>query len=293
MGKTTVMFCVGATKSGTSWLHEALADHPECHFRSVKELHYFDGLEKRSFARQADDMTVWRDRLAERLLSAPDRKKADLARRVADRDDWIALLRKGQEDTGAYLAYLHKGQRPQAKVVGDVTPAYALLPVDRLRAMAKLADDVRFLYLMRDPVDRLWSHVRMIAARRGDGTTADPQRASNILNRTLRGAESEIEIRGDYAAALSRLDQAVPADRLLVLFYEDLFGGDAMARACGFLGIAPVAGEQARRVHAGAALDMPAPLRDKARDWLAPQYAAVAERMGRLPDSWQANMVRV
>lgn len=291
MAQTTLMFCVGATKSGTSWLYEALADHPECHFRTVKELHYFDALERGKLADQASEIAKWRDRLAERLASAPRDKKASLALRVKDRDDWLAVLRLGKEDRAAYLAYLTQGQG-RARVLGDVTPAYGLLPVERLRAMAGLTPDVRFVYLMRDPVARLWSHVRMMAARRGDGTV-DPARAANILNRTLNGKESEIESRGDYAAVLGRLDAAVASDKLLPLYYEDLFGGDGMARLCAFLGIARMGGEQARRVHEGVALDMDAGLRDKARDWLAPQYDFAAQRMGGLPQAWQANRIGV
>jgi len=168
-----------------------------------------------------------------------------------------------------------------------------LLPVERLRAMAGLTADVRFVYLMRDPVARLWSHVRMMAARRGGDGGADPGRARNILNRTLKGKETEIEVRGDYAAALARLDAAVAPDKLLVLFYEDLFGGDGMSQLCRYLGIAPRGGEQARRVHEGVTLDMDQPLRDKAMDWLAPQYAYVLKRMGRVPQSWQTSRVGV
>ncbi|WP_226780548.1 sulfotransferase [Oceaniglobus trochenteri] len=292
MAAPVVMFCVGATKSGTSWLHDALARHPECHFRSVKELHYFDGLEKGKLAEQHAQMTRWRDALDQKRAATSLLRRGGLARRVQDRDDWLAVLARGQEDKAAYLDYLMKG-RKSAKVVGDVTPAYALLPVERLRSMATLSEDVRFVYVLRDPVARLWSHVRMMAARRGEDGTVDPNRAKNILNRTIAGGEDEISMRGDYAGALGRLDQAVAPEKQLTVFYEDLFGGDGMARICGFLGIAPQTGEQARRVHEGSALDMPGPLRDKAREWLVPQYEDVARRMGRLPEAWQANMVRV
>ena len=41
----TLMFCIGATKAGTSWLHRYISNHPESHMRGIKELHYFDALE--------------------------------------------------------------------------------------------------------------------------------------------------------------------------------------------------------------------------------------------------------
>lgn len=287
----TLLFGVGATKSGTSWLHEALACHPQAHFRSIKELHYFDALHDDRIERLIATVHNERDALNARLDIAPRHKRAELRQRIVDRDDWLAVLGQGGE-SAPYLAYLQAG-RGAARLIGDVTPAYALLPVERLRAMAGLMADVRFIYIMRDPVARLWSHVRMMAARRGDTGRVDPRRARNILNRTLNGDEHEIEIRGDYAGALTRLGEAVAPERLLVLYYEDLFGADGMARVCDFLGVTPQDVDTTRRVHAGDALDMPAGLRDKAATWLAPQYEFVAHRMGRLPGEWQGNMMRV
>ncbi len=288
MAAPTLFFCVGATKAGTSWLHEALSDHPECRFRSIKELHYFDALEHGRITAQVSQITARRDVLMARIDGAPVLKAAELSVRVQDRNDWLSVLAKG-EDIDAYLAYVMAGAG-DARVVGDVTPAYALLPEQRLQQMAGLSGDVRFLYLLRDPVARLWSHVRMMAARRGPDGKVDPQRAQNILNRTLRGDEHEIEIRGDYAAALTRLRTAIPSDRLLCVYYEDLFDGDGMAQICDFLSINRISGDGARRVHAGAVLDMPAPLREKAGAWLVPQYEFVARTLGRLPLAWQANM---
>ena len=42
MAAPVLMFGVGAAKSGTSWLYQYLAAHPDCHLRSIKELHFFD-----------------------------------------------------------------------------------------------------------------------------------------------------------------------------------------------------------------------------------------------------------
>lgn len=290
MGKPTLMFCVGATKAGTSWLYETLAAHPDCHLRSIKELHYFDALEKGKLDREVAQTEAMKAQFEGRLPGAPADRAPELRRKIADRAAWLDVLRRG-EDRDAYLGYLSEG-RGERRVIGDVTPAYALLPADRLRAMAGLTADVRFVYLLRDPVARLWSHVRMIAKRRGGGPL-DPQRAKNILRRTLRGEETEIEARGDYAAALGRLSAAVAPAKRLVMFYEEMFSSEGLARLCRFLGLAPMAPDAARRVHAGAPMDMPEGLRAKAREWLAPQYDFVARWAGRLPEAWQANMVRV
>ena len=49
---SVLFFCVGAAKAGTSWLYSQLAAHPECHFRAIKELHYFDAIDGEALERE-------------------------------------------------------------------------------------------------------------------------------------------------------------------------------------------------------------------------------------------------
>ncbi len=37
--------CIGAQRSGTTWLHHNLRQHPEIWMPPLKELHYFDEME--------------------------------------------------------------------------------------------------------------------------------------------------------------------------------------------------------------------------------------------------------
>lgn len=268
-----ILFGVGATKAGTSWLHEWLSGHPECHFRSIKELHYFDALEE--------------GRLEARIRALEEERVAVMARggsasRIADLGDCIALFR--QAGDAAYLAYLDRDSG-RCAVTGDVTPAYALLPVERLKAMAGLGE-TRFLYILRDPVARLWSHVRMIARRRDPEGRLASDRAGRVLKRTIRGDEVHIAERSDYRGAIERLAAAVPEDRRLFVFFEDLVRGNAARQVCGFLGIAPVPALN-EVVHAGQPLEMTQDQSDAARRWLGEQYDHVERVMGRLPDAWQ------
>ena len=280
---TVLFFCVGAAKAGTSWLHRQLSNHPSCHFRAIKELHYFDAIEGGRLDRQIDhhraQHLALKDRLSEQAASAT----ASQMRRLKDRAEWLEVLARG-EDEAAYLNYLQDGAG-EARIVGDMTPAYALLPEDRLARMAGLSSDVRMLYVLRDPIERLWSHVRMIAARRDDAGVVTARRCANILARVFRGEEEQIAMRSDYAGALARLTAAVPAARLLVEGFETMIAGPGLARICDFLGISRIAAEP-EPVHAGQALVMTREQRQAAAIYLAPQYDAAARALGGLPDAW-------
>ena len=274
MSAPTILFGVGATKAGTSWLWDWLRGHPQAHVRGIKELHWFDAVEA---GRLDAEVRALRRQIAEA------EGRGAVPARLADLRAWLAVVERG--DQAGYLDYLTAGAG-SARLVADVTPAYALLPEDRLRHMGALTPDVRFLYILRDPVDRLWSHVRMIARRRAKGGEVTPDRCRRILMRTLRGEEPEIAVRSDYAGALARLAAAVAPARLMLQVFEEMFAQPAMDRIAAFLGLAPHPAQVAVRVHAGVDMAMPQAARARARDWLAPQYEHAARVLGRMPASW-------
>lgn len=281
---SVLFFCVGAAKAGTSWLYSQLVDHPECHFRAIKELHYFDALDGDTLGRELDKHQTQQSRILNNIASNSATPSDEQARRLTDRAAWMDVLEKGREDCDAYLSYL-RHDAGDAKVIGDITPAYALLSQARLAKMSKLTNDVRFLMILRDPVDRLWSHVRMIAARRDDNGIATPERCGRILRRAMKGKEEQISRRSNYAAAIERLVSAVPGSRFMIEVFEEMTSGEGLIRICAFLGIAPIQPSFAR-VHGGQDLPMTPEQRLAAAHWLAPQYEASAKALGRMPEAW-------
>ena len=287
----TFLFCVGATKAGTSWLYEHLSAHPECHFRTIKELHYFS----LKTAEQFDGVLRATDREIAEMQAHLDaveyERKAAVARRLADLIEWRAVLAHRAIDLPAYRAFLTEGAG-DARLVGDVTPAYGLMSEVALAGLTQVAADTRFVYLLRDPLARLWSHVRMIAQRTAPDRferAAEAQMAA-ILDGDLSGEGKGIVARGDYAAILPKLARAVPAKSLLVLFQEELMTLPGIARLSAHLGLTPAPAALERRVHEGRSLALPEILRARALAWLRPQYEYVAAMFPALPEVWRKNM---
>lgn len=294
-GEPTVLFGVGATKSGTSWLHDYLAGHPDCFFRTLKELHYFDTLESGNFARQIQRIGAEVDRLNGKIPEARGDKQRRLKERLRDHADWLDVLRRKRPDHSAYGAYL--AGRGDRKVVGDITPAYGLLPAERLTEMAGLARDVRFVYLMRDPVSRLWSHVRMLVQRRKGAVGEAESKAKALMDEVLTDPGSPMSVsilsRGDYADTLLRLSSAVPPSQLFVAFMEDLITPEGVKALCGFLGAREHPARVERRVHEGMPLALDARRKAAARDLLRPQYQFIADLFPAMPQAWRSNMDEV
>jgi hypothetical protein len=94
------------------------------------------------------------------------------------------------------------------------------------------------MLLMRDPVERVWSHVRMQAQR--FPTMFDQPLPEVLLE---RHAEANYAMRTRYDHTIAALDEAFGSDEVYYGFYEDLFTEDRMREICAFLGIDFVAPE--------------------------------------------------
>jgi len=283
MADVTLLFGLGATKAGTSWLQSYLERHKQVHLWRHKELHYFNSFDQDRAMQRIDHICEKRMALRKKMRGGGPKK---LRAAVEEYDRYLGLIGRGEVNAGAYVAFLKKGRRG-ADVVGDITPAYALLTEERLRMMAGLGPKTRFIYILREPVDRLWSNVRMMAGwQTRDGQDVSP-RARWIFDRWSRGEEEALSERCDYIGALSRICAAVPEKDRLFLFYEELFTEDSMRRICAFLGIEYQAADLERRVHQSPAAVMDPERHALAAEALAPETAFVEKMFGRLPEAWQ------
>ena len=270
---------LGAAKSGTTWLHRYLAAHPECHAGPVKEMHWFDSAE-------ADSWTWRLKSLRTEIERARGRGERDRASRIAR---FAAHVERGERDDGTYLSILSEGAAPGA-LRFEITPAYSLLPEEALRRMAALEEGTaRFLFVMRDPVGRMWSNLRMAAKRRGGSEGEIGRRAHDLMHAALDPDGADHRARSAYAAILPKLLAAIPRERLHLAFHEELFTQRSLDALTDFLGIARRKGALRRRVHTGRAMPLDDDLAARARVLLDPHYAATRRIMGRVPDAWMAH----
>ncbi len=282
-------FCIGAAKCGTSWLYDYLRTHPECLLRGHKELHYFDAIEqmrlKDAIARMERSVASAEARLS---LLQPAQRAAEVAK-ILDLRDYLRVLQTCHMDKNAYFRYMMTGLHTQ-RLVADITPDYANLSVDMLGKMVGVANETRFLYVMRDPVARLWSHVRMEAKRALPKGADIHVEARAILGQVLADQERVISSHSNYAGVLSRIEAAIPPERRLVMFYEDLMTPAGIRTLCRFLGIKPVKADFEKQVLLGTSASMTQEERAAVRRLMQPNYEAVASRFEVLPATWQKTM---
>ena len=281
----TLMFCAGTVKSGTSWLYDYLRDHPETYLRTIKEMQFFDRLARGTLKGRIRKLDEEIARLQADLDSGKARWPVWQMRQIADREESRAALASSAPEAG-YLRYLSAGAKG-ARLAGEMTPEYGLLPVEKLREINALAPDVRWILLLRDPVSRLWSHVRMLVKRMKPAPEAFAGACEAKFDQVLAGEAPDVTERGDYATIHGKLVETVAPEKRLVMIYERLMTQAGVERVTRFLGLSTHPAPLDKVVHGGVALDMPAALRERARVWLRPQYEHVARVMG-LPPEWEA-----
>ena len=259
---------IGAQRAGTTWLHRVLRQHPSLWLPPVKELHYFDRLET-----------------TRTILDPKERRRVGL-KQLLSLDPWLVSywLRARSDE---WYARLFRDAKAKGLVAGEITPAYATLDETVLRRIKRLNDNIKLIFVMRDPVERAWSAVNN-AAKKG---AAD---ASSVEKSIKRARESGAAARSAYADTIKRLEAVFPANQVHYCFFEDLRDRPEALTSdlFSFLGVEPVPPTpvqlpQAVNVAAGSKPIPPEFSRTMARDYL-PMVGDLCRRFDGPPHRWRA-----
>ncbi|MEO1677389.1 MAG: sulfotransferase [Pseudomonadota bacterium] len=283
----SMLFCVGAQKAGTTWLSARIGQHPDCHFAHYKEMHFFDAVYG-----DVKPMIRWQVRIlrnrVERLHTAPRpnfRRKLDAVQAAAEMLD---MYRPGPAGERAYVRLLTRGSG-DARYLCDFTPDYAYMTRDVFETMAAFGERPRFIFILRDPVSRFWSQIRMRIGRMNLEEDARAPTARRMVEEWLGDGPLSRRQHNHYAHTLSMLEACVPEADRLEIFMEDLFTQAGLDRIAAFLGIAPFEADFAPE-HVGDPLDLPDDLRSRIRGSLDDTYAFCRARYGDgLPARWATN----
>lgn len=125
---------VGPQRTGTTWLHAHLRFHPQIFLSEPKELFFFSSL---------------------KTPESPRFQTAELSWYLAFFRDpaWRAALK-----TAVCLWRHRELYRPSVR--GEATASYAALDRDVIDEIAALRPGIRVILMIRNPIDRAWSHAK-------------------------------------------------------------------------------------------------------------------------------------
>lgn len=210
---------VGAMKSGTTWLQRQFIDHPEVFFTPEKEIHYF-------YDPDGKNGTLSRERRIQRFKRVVSNMPEDLINdRVRKNLSWYAFRYLADEVSPRwYKSLFSKCQKHQ--YAADFSNLYCLLTDEQWNVAESICKDIRVVYTLRHPLNRLWSHIKFQNLYGG----REPLNASASVNawKELMNAPG-IRGHGDYDYILPRLIDRFDQNRLLILFFEDVRSDPAAA----------------------------------------------------------------
>lgn len=119
-----------------------------------------------------------------------------------------------RENIDGYKALFPK--HPDRKI-GEITPAYAILPIEIIARIYEHFPNARLFYAVRDPIERAWSSALMFMKR------ADLRldEASDQWFIDLFRSEGSLK-RGDYEYCIKQWLQAYPEHQLMVIRNEEI-----------------------------------------------------------------------
>jgi hypothetical protein len=100
---------------------------------------------------------------------------------------------------------------------GEITPAYAILPVETIREIQHLYPALRLIYIIRNPIERAWSSAKMESQRAGEKL---PEVPDQWFIDQFRSSDSLS--RGDYETCIRNWLSVFSPEQLLVLRHEEL-----------------------------------------------------------------------
>lgn len=270
---------IGAQKAGTTWLANYFSHHPEILMSPIKELHFFD-VQYRPDLCEGFERRMFRDfkNFVKKI------EYEDLVKKPGNRTKIDALYERAKMD-GKITSYKNffKRRVKEGQICCEITPEYALLGVDGYKAIQSLSKDVKVIFLMRNPVDRFWSALRMW----------NKKNPSIDLNQEIDKflANAQFVERTEYDKTIQNVSKVFDSENMYVEFYENLFLPESLKKICSFSGITYIEPDFDKRVHEGTPKDIDPEIRNKILHKFGYLYQWANEQYGsRLPESWASDL---
>jgi len=229
-----LFICIGAQKAGTTWLFENLSQDPrfaKCPF--VKEIHYFDNLYNNS-----PHINNWRANFFLRLCQRnPEKLKPVLSAWLArghhkatknNPPDHVLtqklniLLGELNDDWYSNLLRIRKNQC----YAMDITPDYAVVSAQGFAHMKAITEQLKILFILRDPTERAWSGLLQGKKNKPGGIEAFLADKGDNIDLLFKQCSSGADVgaRNNYLMTLEKLASLglTGQQQLLVKFYEDI-----------------------------------------------------------------------
>ena len=196
---TQLVLCIGAPRSGTTWLYTNIRKTQNIFVPCVKEVRYFLG------ARSPEGVRTTYENRVDTYTSEED--KLFLQK-------WVSL------EVGDHEAYLDAMLNSSKKSIAmDISPIYCIASQKRVEKIREIVgENTKILYFLRNPIDREYSQANLHFHMHGTWKD-ETAPLSNYLQ--LLQEESQVR-RSDYLAVVDNWTRCFKEENFHTVFYDEL-----------------------------------------------------------------------
>lgn len=218
--KKVFVLGVGAQKCGTTWLYNYLADFSFSNFGIRGNYHIWDAL----YASNCQNFIV--------------KPQSIFSKNEGGINDELCLRYSMQNYSGIYEGYFSSLCSSDSWLTGDISPAYGCLTSDIFSLIKSKLESVGFevkvIFLMRDPIERCWSAVRMYKRVNRFGNSIGINDEDALKEQYC---DSQMTPRTMYNKTINELENVFSPDNVYLGIYENMFETKQLEALCKFLKI--------------------------------------------------------
>lgn len=191
--------------------------------------------------------------------------------------------------------YASKFAEAKGRLAGEITPAYSILPLDRIRLIHSIMPDLKLLLLLRDPIERAWSHALLHLLKK---VAVRPYEDVRIEEFYQHLQSRKCRAKGDYLQILENWSRYFPSEQIYVGFFEDITGRPEQLLAEVFTHLNVTVPQDwsafplRKVINRGPRTPMPPEIRMFLNDLYAPDLKLLRERFGERVVNWGSEPVR-
>jgi len=206
--------CIGAQKAGTTWLYNNCIIHPEIALPYLKELHFFDeierGIRRDLFSRLFNNHWMnawWRHNFKHRIYHS-------IREKDAHKFFWMLKYFLLPRDFKWYRKLFSQSENV---ITGEFTPDYSIMNRELIRELKTNLPRVKIILLLRDPVETNWSHIKMIYFR-----TQKVNSLQSINEQKIMDFIQSPNPLVNYPLIINNWLSEFPEEQVFIGFYDDI-----------------------------------------------------------------------
>ena len=214
-----LFMCAGAMKAGTSWLYHTMRHHPQVHFSWLKEIHYFSHQANISNSLRPENRE---NRGRNKIVKLGRQLRQNKISQEEFRDGiaWYKNYMVG-ELSDAWYQNLFEAEkmRDAEQFCADFSNLSCFLDEAGWSHVRSLTENLKVIYILRDPVKRLWSHYKFHLLFIDHDGKETPDKDIELFSKFI--ARKQNIRNAKYSENIGRLRESLHESEFQIFYLDD------------------------------------------------------------------------